>query len=400
MLPIDYQEAFKQLDQLLIEFQPVWRAKPFVQDSLPWQNQYPHLYIALLELNDEQLQSLEDETCLLDWMIAYLPQLSVVSTLRIPRFDGELMNMVKFADVGIPGRKKQQIVGFASAVKSFAVSGGFIVDWCSGKGHLAKHLHYVTGQSVRCLEYDKVLCEAGQSEAAKLNYDIRFIEQDVLQPIDAKLLESANLHTALHACGDLHVTMIKTAVKAGSSQIALSPCCYHLAKNDHYQMLSERAKKSDLSLSKDDLRLAVLQTVTAGNRVKRLREQELVWRIGFDLLQRQVIGAEQYQTMPSFNKQCLSGSFDDFCHFMAQQLQLELPKCIDSDALLHKAKLKHQKILRLEKVRLAFRKAMEYWLLLDRALFMQEQGYEVDILAFCDEKASPRNTLILARQLS
>ncbi len=392
----DYQNAFNRLDQLLIEFQSVWREKPFIHDTLVWQNHYPHLYNALLELSDEQLRSLEDETALLDWMSTYLPQLRAISTLQIPRFDGEQMNMAKFADVGIPGRKKQQIVGFASAVKSFAVSDGNILDWCSGKGHLAKHLHYVTGQSVTCLEYDKVLCDAGQNEAAKLNYDIHFIEQDVLKPIDSKLLESANLHTALHACGDLHVTLIKTAVKADSSQIALSPCCYHLTKNDHYQKLSARARQSDLSLSKDDLRLAVLQTVTAGNRVKRLREQELLWRIAFDLLQRQLTGIEQYITMPSVNKQWLSGSFEDFCQHMAQQVQLVLPQQVDTQVLLDEARVKHQKILRLEKVRLAFRKAMEYWLLLDRVLYLQECGYEVVIKTFCDETVTPRNALILA----
>ncbi|MCJ8267803.1 MAG: SAM-dependent methyltransferase [Psychrosphaera sp.] len=398
MSPLNFQDAFTQLNQLLIEFQAVWRAKPFVQDTLPWQNQYPHLHNALLELNDEQLQSLEDETYLLDWMSAYLPQLGFIAQLQTPRFEGELIDMAKFADVGIGGRKKQQIVGFASVVKNFGADGGNILDWCSGKGHLAKHLNYVTGQPVTCLEYDKALCDAGAIDAAKLNYDIRFIEQDVLQSIDSTVVESANLNTALHACGALHISMLKTATKARSSHIALSPCCYHLIKHDHYEALSQRAKQSKLSLSKDDLRLAVLQTVTAGNRVKRLREQELVWRIGFDLLQRQLTGVEQYHVMASFNKQCLSGSFDDFCQFMAKQLRLKLPKSIDTNVLLHKARLKHQQILRLEKARLAFRKAMEYWLLLDRVLFLQEQGYEVDMLTFCDEKTSPRNALILGRR--
>ena len=84
---------------------------------------------------------------------------------------------------------------------------------------------------------------------------------------------------------------------------------------------------------------------------------------------------------------------------MAQQVQLVLPQQVDTQVLLDEARVKHQKILRLEKVRLAFRKAMEYWLLLDRVLYLQECGYEVVIKTFCDETVTPRNALILATEV-
>jgi hypothetical protein len=54
-------------------------------------------------------------------------------------------------------------------------------------------------------------------------------------------------------------------------------------------------------------------------------------------------------------------------------------------------------IRRLEKAQLAFRRPLELWLLLDRALFLQELGYEVELKRFCRKRDSGRNTVILAR---
>jgi hypothetical protein len=48
-------------------------------------------------------------------------------------------------------------------------------------------------------------------------------------------------------------------------------------------------------------------------------------------------------------------------------------------------------------VRLKFQPYLERWLLLDRAVFLQEQGYEVSLKAFCERELTPRNTLINAR---
>jgi hypothetical protein len=402
LCPANYLETFIQLDALLCDFQAVWRARPFIDDNMGWQQQLPELNQALLALSDDKFTAFDDEAVLLQWLADFLPELCFVNQLSIAPFDGELIDMAKFADVGIPGRKKQQIIGFTSVVNQFVgrspdLKGG-ILDWCSGKGHLAKHLHSVLGQNVTCLEYDKVLCDAGEREVEKLKFGIQFIEQDVLEPISSAVTHAASLNTALHACGDLHVSMMNCAVKASSAHIALSPCCYHLTKQTHYKKLSATAKQSTLVLDKNDLRLAVLQTVTAGTRVRRLREQELVWRIGFDLWQRLATGEDQYRSMPSINKQWLSGSFVDYCAFMAKAEQLPLVENVDSEVLLIQARCKHKQIIRLEKVRLAFRKAMEYWLLLDRVLYLEEQGYKVEIRLFCDEKTTPRNALILARR--
>ncbi|MNO08218.1 hypothetical protein D3C81_2307610 [compost metagenome] len=52
----------------------------------------------------------------------------------------------------------------------------------------------------------------------------------------------------------------------------------------------------------------------------------------------------------------------------------------------------------LERVRNLFRRPLELWLVLDRALFLEEQGYAVRLGLFCDYPLTPRNILILAER--
>lgn len=51
---------------------------------------------------------------------------------------------------------------------------------------------------------------------------------------------------------------------------------------------------------------------------------------------------------------------------------------------------------RVELVRHVFRRAIEVWLVLDRALYLQQHGYQVSIKTFCEKQLTPRNILILA----
>jgi hypothetical protein len=45
-------------------------------------------------------------------------------------------------------------------------------------------------------------------------------------------------------------------------------------------------------------------------------------------------------------------------------------------------------------VRFLFRRPLEIWLALDRALLLQEQGYAVQLGTFCAPHVTPRNLLI------
>ena len=224
----------------------------------------------------------------------------------------------------------------------------------------------------------------------------RFVHIDVLQQPVAPYLQPAQQVVALHACGDLHRVAAREAVRAGCAALALVPCCYHLISTDCYQPLSVIGQQSDLCLSKDDLKLVVQGQVTAGERIERLRHTEIWWRLAYDELRIAVTGQQQYQPLPSVAKHWFSGNFTDFAAWAAQQHQLTLPAAFNAECYLAQAQRRVLQVRKIELVRHLFRRPLELWLALDKALYLQQYGYDVSLTEFCDYQLTPRNLLLQA----
>ncbi|MFA0173461.1 methyltransferase, partial [Vibrio splendidus] len=76
----------------------------------------------------------------------------------------------------------------------------------------------------------------------KLEMD--FVQGDAFSK-DADRVFNSNQHAvALHACGDLHVELVKKSVSHGLPAVTISPCCYHLIRDESYQAMSSVAKSS------------------------------------------------------------------------------------------------------------------------------------------------------------
>ncbi|HIF9123365.1 TPA: methyltransferase, partial [Photobacterium damselae] len=89
--------------------------------------------------------------------------------------------------------------------------------------------------------------------------------------------------------------------------------------------------------------------------------------------------------------------FSAFCHWAAEKKSINLAGLdIDYDYWLAEGKRRFQISERMELVRQLFRRPLEMWLVLDRACFMVEQGYQVEIGLFCEKPMTPRNILINA----
>lgn len=80
--------------------------------------------------------------------------------------------------------------------------------------------------------------------------------------------------------------------------------------------------------------------------------------------------------------------------------QLPAPSSEDWQALEHQGWQRLAEVRNLELLRGLFRRPLELWLLLDRALLLEEQGYHVRIGSFCPSELTPRNLLLLAERPS
>jgi len=388
-------QQFDQLDGLLSTTRKYWQILPFQLLELPWQDNLA-LCDFLAQLDDASLERLDQDDVALRIAIAnYLPvSLDILTLLSCS--SGQLHDIPAWFTAGIKGRKWLQIQKFASQIPPDSSS---ILEWCAGKGHLGRALGFTQQREIISLEWQQILCDQGSSLAAKHGIQQQFVQADVFSPDTKSLLRREQHAIALHACGDLHTELLKQASHAHTERITLAPCCYHLIKDDYYQPLSNLAQRSSLQLSKRDLSLSMAQTVVASKREREHRAIEVAWRLGFDMLQRQLRGSDSYLPLPSIRQSMLSASFCDFCRWACAAKGLPFPGELKVARFEQLGWQRRKVNARIEIVTHAFRSLLERWLLLDRALFLGEQGYEVELSEFCKKEITPRNALITARRL-
>ena len=389
------RDRFLALDQFLTEHQPLWKPRPFTTLRLDWEAEHPALSAHLRQC------SLSDAEANLDPQGVPAPfphlarqaqQLSALGELP----DTGLPPAAHRLDVNVPGRKWQQIEAFSRRL-NFRTQTHHWLDWCSGKGYLGRRL-LQPGQQLTCLEYDAHLVSAGQALSDHHQLPATHVHQDVMAADSRRHLGGDKSVVALHACGDLHVHLLRVASEQGCRHLAVAPCCYNRIQGEQYQPLSTAAQRSALQLSLLDLGLPLSETVTAGARVRHQRDCSMARRLGFDLLQRRQRQRDEYLPTPSLPVAWLAKPFEQYCRDLAEQRELELSINPDWDALEAEGWQRLAQVRNLERVRNLFRRPLEMWLVLDRALFLEEHGYAVRLGTFCDYPLTPRNLLLLAER--
>lgn len=389
-------ERFRQLDGFLLQHQALWRPRPFTQVRLAWEAEHPELASWLRGRSLEDAEAAHNQPAQLlapapfSQLAAQATALSRMSEL--PTSPTPSSSARQSADV--PGRKWQQIQAFNAALM-FSEAPRHWLDWCAGKGHLGRQLAK-RGGKLTCLEWDQTLVTAGALLSQKLGVDASHRQQDVMADDVATELKPTITPVALHACGDLHVRLVDLSIAQRCRQLAIAPCCYNRIQTDRYRPLSSFAQQSGLELSRDDLGLPLSETVTAGARERRQRDQSMAWRLGFDLLQRDLRGQDEYLPTPSLPSSWLTKSFAHYCRDLAILKQLPEPPEQDWDALEQRGWLRLAEVRNLELLRGLFRRPLELWLLLDRALLLAENGYSVRLGTFCPAELTPRNLMLIA----
>lgn len=389
---------FLALDEFLVAHQALWRPKPFTSLHLPWEQRHAELASWLRARSLEQAESSHNQPHLLE-APAPFPQLAATAQAlsaldELPQQTlGPLSTRL---GVDVPGRKWQQIEAFAARL-AFRQPTGHWLDWCAGKGHLGRLLAR-DGSQLTCLEQDPALVIAGQQLSDRLHLAAQHQQQDVLAADAGDRLTAQHTPVALHACGDLHVRLLQLASAKGCRQLAVAPCCYNRIAGDDYQPLSAAARQSSLHLSRSDLGLPLSETVTAGRRQRQQRDQSMARRLAFDLLQRAQRSSGDYLPTPSLPVSWLAKDFASYCRDLATLKELPLPAAVDWAALEAAGWQRLAEVRNLELLRNLFRRPLELWLLLDRALYLESQGYNVRLGTFCPHQLTPRNLLLLAER--
>lgn len=392
------RERFLALDAFLVAHQAMWRPRPFMHLTLPWEADHPALahWLRQQSLDHAEAAHTHPHSVAapapypqLAETAAQLSALAHLPSINLPPARHRL-------DVDVPGRKWQQINAFAAHLP-FTQPTTHWLDWCAGKGHLGRRL--LQGeQQLTCLEHDPSLVAAGHALSQHHRLPANHVQQDVMASSTEHQLQAHHTPVALHACGDLHVRLMQLASARGCQQLAIAPCCYNRTAHPSYQPLSNHARASQLTLSLDDLSLPASETVTAGQRVRRQRDHSMARRLAFDLLQRTLRNTDQYLPTPSLPSAWLNKPFADYCRDLATLKGLPLTTEPHWPTLEAAGQQRLAHVRNLELLRNLFRRPLELWLTLDRALYLEERGYKVQLGHFCPTHLTPRNLLLLAER--
>ena len=390
------QALFEQLDQLLLRYRDFWQFRPFSSVHSRWQQLEPGLHQAVSALPDQDVALLEaDPEKLADFLTPWISDAAqLVSLTVLPDLPERALCFEQSLDYRVQGRKWQQIKHFARRVPERAS----ILEWCAGKGHLGRLLAAGGASDVCSLEWQENLCADGQALAQRAGVHMQFVHLDVMQTGAADYLTQDTHAVALHACGELHHRLLELVAGQKAQGLLLAPCCFNLIGSAYYQPVSGPGQGSRLRLDKNDLKMPLRRTVTAGQRERTARYRQLVWRLGFDCLQRELRGRDEYLPLPAAPGVVMRGDFASFIAWAAAQKQLQLPESIDIAGFEAAGRQRYQTVRQMELVQLLFQRPLELWLLLDKALFLQEHGYRVRVGRFCDYQLTPRNWAIQAER--
>lgn len=389
-------ETWARLDALLWQYREFWQFRPFDYLDLPWRSRFPELCAWLESLALREIETLDRCPALLGEALApYLPDAPALNSLTpLPQFPKTARIIDQRVNYRTPERKWRQIGAFAASIP---LNGRPLLEWCAGLGHLGRLLARMQDAPVECLEKNPQLCEKGSELARRNGVRLVFHPVDVLSPEVSRYLNPRQHVVALHACGDLHRQLLREAVRIPLAALSLAPCCYH-AGSGEFHLLSSPGQRSPLKLTRFDLQLPLQETVVANRRAIRLRQREINWRLGFDLLQREVLGVNRYLNVPMARESLLGKDFPTFCRWAAAKRSVPLPPQLDFELYERRGEERRTAISRMELLRHLFRRPLEIWLLFDYAMFLGERGYRVQVGEFCEKSATPRNVLIHAQR--
>lgn len=393
----DHAGRKQRLECLLLTRQGLWRAQPFKEETPAWCPAHPDLTAALLALDEAEVARLAAQpSALAAWLVDYLPDLAALepelaALERVPEIPAPAIDDPRFFR-DVPGRKRVQIEAYAAALGAPA---GPLLEWCAGKGHLGRLLAHVWHRPVVSLEIDPQLCAAGERLAAQA----QLADWQHFLPADA-LAAASHAHlagrhaVALHACGDLHRQLLLGAAAQRIPALDLAPCCYYKTRDPEYRPLSG----GELRLGPDDLRLAVTETVTASAAERQASRRGQAWKLGWVELRGELAGEAAYRNFKPVPAAWLRLEFAEFGQRMARREGLPLPTPTQLAWAGRRGEARAGRMRRLELLRFAFRRPLEHWLLADMACYLENQGYQVRIAAFCPRPLTPRNLLLSARR--
>ncbi|HET9240282.1 MAG TPA: methyltransferase [Oligoflexus sp.] len=402
-------ERYDKLARLLRPWSLCWGQSvlhhwPSCRDALPedwWQGLMSWSLADMHRLDDAiaGAQLIPDNLILPPGLQRFMEALQPL--LAFPQFsDAERMSEKK--NLHMTAKKQHEIGALLPFLKRQKEALGIerAVDIGGGVGHLARTLVTTLDIPMVTIDRDEALQKEGRSLLHKLklkDIPLEFVagtmEPGPQHELDPHF-QGACLSLGLHTCGPLAWTHLK---KSQASRAVLNfGCCYDRMDVERDCQQSAWARKHPVPLTSFALFLA-----TRGRRrsLQELAMQEKVntYRLALHLFLQEEGHADGFRAVGDASRATYDLGFTAYAADRFRFLGLD---CSSHRAQAFISRPDVQRSMReffvINVVRNVFARPLEVILLLDRVLWMEEQGHAVELLAFFDHSLSPRNLGLFA----
>jgi hypothetical protein len=302
------------------------------------------------------------------------------------------------------GKKKKQheLNSLYSLLKSDKGNETKAVDFGGGVGNLAYFLEKEIGMDPLVLERDSDLVTSGKLKLSKLDSKVNFITCDVCEAEEIPELSKREFAIGLHTCGNFANHMLKHCAQSKVAKIVNFGCCYSKILENEYH-LSTFADRS-LNFNQRALLAATLSFGEVKTEFYEFRLRILKYKYSFYNWMTKKHGIMEFCAMSNSRRSLYDLSFyefilktlEKFYPDLQKPTELEMVEFFDSEENIALNKY-FQSYFSLSRY---FGQVLETYILCDRALFLQERGYNVEVKAVFEHEISPRNKAIIAELTS
>ncbi|WP_434345476.1 methyltransferase [Myxococcus virescens] len=277
------------------------------------------------------------------------------------------------------------------------------VDIGGGMGHLARLCARTFGWTFHSIDRDAALQDKGRRWLTRTHPPggdtLCFIQasvEDGLQPqLDPLFSGRDRASIGLHTCGPLALTQIRKSQGAGF--VLNIGCCYDKLEVPRDYPVSRFGSGHPLPFTPHALALTTRgrhhKTEEEFARMKRV----YAWRFAFDLLSRRHFPERGFVRAGDAPRALYAERFAVYARDRLERLGLD-PGMTDAElnAFEVSVRAETRDLLLCHLLRDRFARALEVVLLLDRAILLEESGFQVEFLQLFDPRQSPRNLALIA----
>lgn len=401
---MNFRERFSQIVDFLKPYQTIWQNEIMLRYPTPLEG-YPEAWVnELLQFQERQelikLERKQFEDLLLEGDLRnfYERRKSLIGVPFAPEYAPMPENHNTFLFM-IP-KKQYEIRKLAPMINSLYQNHaiGKIVDIGGGIGLLAQTLANQYGHKVCSVDLDPIMQKTGLERHRKNAtnpqnlVEYRNVKVELGDGEFAGLVSPDVMTVGLHTCGSLAVAQIEASSRKKARSIVNFGCCYHKLNDQNISKFAQ--EHGSFHLTQFALTLASRAHLKLPEKDYDFKLKVKYFRYAIHFLLHDLYGIKELVTLGNSNRDLYEGEFSTYAleqfkriNLGPQHTALELDEYFKSAAIQDLI----LKMLAAGTLRDTFGRPLELLLLLDRAIYLEEQGYEVELLQCFDEVTSPRN---------